>query len=168
MAIEGALAETEPEPTEAFSWTDHRIALLKRRFNEKASAAQIASELGPGVSRSAVLGKMHRLGLSRMDKSGPKPEPRPVSPKQAALAPVNFPPPPERRPTSSHLGPEGGVAIIDLRNDDCRWPVGSPAGDEPMRYCGASVAMATRKVGLCYCTTHMGQAYQQRPGRLRA
>ncbi|MFN4057375.1 MAG: GcrA family cell cycle regulator [Roseinatronobacter sp.] len=45
------------------SWTDERVELLKRLWIEGQSASQIAKELG-GVTRNAVIGKVHRLGLS--------------------------------------------------------------------------------------------------------
>ena len=45
------------------SWTDDRVELLKKMWGEGQSASQIAKELG-GVTRNAVIGKVHRLGLS--------------------------------------------------------------------------------------------------------
>lgn len=45
------------------TWTDERVETLKRMWNEGQSASQIAKELG-GVTRNAVIGKVHRLGLS--------------------------------------------------------------------------------------------------------
>ena len=45
------------------AWTDERVETLKRMWGEGASASQIAKELG-GVTRNAVIGKVHRLGLS--------------------------------------------------------------------------------------------------------
>ncbi len=45
------------------SWTDERVETLKRMWSEGQSASQIAKELG-GVTRNAVIGKVHRLGLS--------------------------------------------------------------------------------------------------------
>ncbi len=45
------------------SWTDERVELLKKMWSEGQSASQIAKELG-GVTRNAVIGKVHRLGLS--------------------------------------------------------------------------------------------------------
>ncbi|MGI3168748.1 GcrA family cell cycle regulator [Pseudooceanicola sp. C21-150M6] len=45
------------------SWTDERVELLKKMWTEGQSASQIAKELG-GVTRNAVIGKVHRLGLS--------------------------------------------------------------------------------------------------------
>ncbi len=69
------------------SWTDERIATLKKMWEGGATASQIADELG-GVSRNAVIGKAHRLGL----KSRPSPvkanEPKKAEKKAAAPAPA--------------------------------------------------------------------------------
>ena len=55
------------------SWTDERVELLKKMWSEGQSASQIAKELG-GVTRNAVIGKVHRLGLSnRTAGSAPAP-----------------------------------------------------------------------------------------------
>lgn len=51
------------------SWTDDRVETLKRMWGEGQSASQIAKELG-GVTRNAVIGKVHRLGLSNRAGSG--------------------------------------------------------------------------------------------------
>ena len=51
------------------SWTDERVELLKRMWAEGQSASQIAKELG-GVTRNAVIGKVHRLGLSNRAGDG--------------------------------------------------------------------------------------------------
>lgn len=54
------------------SWTDERIELLKKMWNEGQSASAIAKELG-SVTRNAVIGKVHRLGLSNRNGSTPTP-----------------------------------------------------------------------------------------------
>jgi GcrA cell cycle regulator len=51
------------------SWTDERVETLKRMWAEGQSASQIAKELG-GVTRNAVIGKVHRLGLSNRVSGG--------------------------------------------------------------------------------------------------
>ena len=51
------------------SWTDDRVEMLKKMWGEGQSASQIAKELG-GVTRNAVIGKVHRLGLSNRAGSG--------------------------------------------------------------------------------------------------
>ncbi len=65
------------------SWTDERVETLKRMWGEGQSASQIAKELG-GVTRNAVIGKVHRLGLS--NRAGGKDE------DEAAAAPVRAEP----------------------------------------------------------------------------
>ncbi|MFX0540675.1 GcrA family cell cycle regulator [Roseovarius sp. S4756] len=84
------------------SWSDERVELLKKMWGEGQSASQIAKELG-GVTRNAVIGKVHRLGLSNRNggagsagasgagaseaepaKAAPKVTAKPSSPKAAA------------------------------------------------------------------------------------
>jgi GcrA cell cycle regulator len=65
------------------SWTDERIDRLKKMWSEGATASQIADELG-GVSRNAVIGKAHRLGLDSRPspvKAGEEKEKKAASPK---------------------------------------------------------------------------------------
>jgi GcrA cell cycle regulator len=54
------------------SWTDERVETLKRMWAEGQSASQIAKELG-GVTRNAVIGKVHRLGLSNRNEEEEEP-----------------------------------------------------------------------------------------------
>ena len=63
------------------SWTDERVETLKKMWAEGQSASQIAKELG-GVTRNAVIGKVHRLGLS--NRVGGKDEEE-AAPAAAAL-----------------------------------------------------------------------------------
>ncbi len=65
------------------SWTDERVETLKRMWGEGQSASQIAKELG-GVTRNAVIGKVHRLGLS--NRVGGKDEDEEAAPAPAAPA----------------------------------------------------------------------------------
>ncbi|MBX7500444.1 GcrA family cell cycle regulator [Qipengyuania mesophila] len=71
------------------SWTDERIATLKKMWEGGSTASQIADELG-GVSRNAVIGKAHRLGLKsrpspvKANEKKPAPKPKPAAPKPAA------------------------------------------------------------------------------------
>ncbi|HEX8839969.1 MAG TPA: GcrA family cell cycle regulator [Sphingomicrobium sp.] len=73
------------------SWTDERIERLKKMWHDGATASQIADELG-GVSRNAVIGKAHRLGLEQRpspvkpgeEKEVKKPAPVVAAPKPAA------------------------------------------------------------------------------------
>ena len=89
------------------SWTEERIERLKRMWHDGATASQIADELG-GVSRNAVIGKAHRLGLEQRPSpvkpgeekevkkpaaaapapAAPKPAPKAEAPKPAPAAPA--------------------------------------------------------------------------------
>ncbi|AHD00207.1 MULTISPECIES: GcrA family cell cycle regulator [Leisingera] len=78
------------------SWTDERVELLKKMWGEGQSASQIAKELG-GVTRNAVIGKVHRLGLSNRNSGGSKaaePKEKPAAaPASAAPKPAAAPKP---------------------------------------------------------------------------
>jgi GcrA cell cycle regulator len=72
---------------QALGWTDERVELLKKLWMEGLSASQIAGELGEGVTRNAVIGKVHRLKLSARAKptnttprARPAPRPAPRRP----------------------------------------------------------------------------------------
>lgn len=65
------------------SWTDERVELLKKMWTEGQSASQIAKELG-GVTRNAVIGKVHRLGLSNRAGAGAAPTAPAASPAKPA------------------------------------------------------------------------------------
>src|SRR5258708_8518641 len=96
------------------SWTEERIERLKKMWAAGATASQIADELG-GVSRNAVIGKAHRLGLEQRpspvrpgeEKELKKPVPVPAAPKPPAPKteppkPAPAAPPP---PTTAHAPP---------------------------------------------------------------
>lgn len=70
------------------SWTDERVELLKKMWSEGQSASQIAKELG-GITRNAVIGKIHRLGLSNRTSgsSDAKPSAKPATKTKAKAAP---------------------------------------------------------------------------------
>ncbi|MBV0912652.1 GcrA family cell cycle regulator [Anianabacter salinae] len=69
------------------SWTDERVELLKKMWGEGQSASQIAKELG-GVTRNAVIGKVHRLGLSNRTQGTAVPPAAPAKEKAEAPKPA--------------------------------------------------------------------------------
>ncbi|MEM6421359.1 MAG: GcrA family cell cycle regulator [Pseudomonadota bacterium] len=73
-------------------WTDERVEKLKELWAEGMSASKIAKELG-GVTRNAVIGKVHRLGLSNRAGSGGAP----AAAEEPAASPAAAAPPPEPR-----------------------------------------------------------------------
>jgi GcrA cell cycle regulator len=83
------------------SWTDERVETLKRMWTEGQSASQIAKELG-GVTRNAVIGKVHRLGLS--NRVGGK-EDEELAPAPAAKAEAPSRPEPAARPAEPAAAP---------------------------------------------------------------
>ena len=89
------------------SWTDERIDRLKSMWEKGLTASQIANELG-GVSRNAVIGKAHRLGLKsrpspvKANEGEAKPAPKPkAKPVEKAAAPRAAAPAPERSPSAA-------------------------------------------------------------------
>lgn len=165
------------------TWTDERVELLKKLWSDGLSASQIATELG-NVTRNAVIGKVHRLGLSGRAKDKPETTavarprkapvrapstPTPIAPairSTLVVAPLPRTPVVEQAmevataedlaiPTSER------VTIMDLRESMCRWPMGDPTKPE-FRFCGARSI-----TGLPYCTHHARVAYQPVTDRRR-
>ncbi len=95
------------------SWTDERVETLKRMWAEGQSASQIAKELG-GVTRNAVIGKVHRLGLSnRSDEAeaaAPEPAPKPAVAAAPAPEPAPKPAAPEPAPQPRAAAPAADPA----------------------------------------------------------
>lgn len=138
------------------SWTDDRVALLKKLWGEGKTAAEIAKELG-GVTRNAVIGKAHRLKLSNRVspiQQNKKPKATPVKKEKkantntaaAVKAPASIP--------QEEVFTGETVSLADLGPGQCRWPHGDPR-DDNFGFCGGrSVA------GLPYCAEHSKLAYQ--------
>ena len=85
------------------SWTEERIERLKKMWHEGATASQIADELG-GVSRNAVIGKAHRLGLEQRPspvKPGEEKETKKAAPAPAAATPRAAPKAEALRPATA-------------------------------------------------------------------
>jgi len=102
------------------SWTDERIETLKTMWEGGQTASQIADALG-GVSRNAVIGKAHRLGLQARpspvkshDSTASEPAPAPVEPVVVAAPP---PPPPPAPPPAPAPAPEP-VAVEDEDDEE--------------------------------------------------
>jgi GcrA cell cycle regulator len=150
------------------SWNDERVEQLKALWGQGSSASQIAKILG-GVTRNAVIGKAHRLGLSGSAKPAqPRPEPR-REPHEAStrsshgagsteratprlVIPASPPPPPIEE---LEVPPEHErVSLLKLNEKMCKWPIGNP-GDATFRFCGHQA-----HPGLPYCASHGARAYQ--------
>jgi GcrA cell cycle regulator len=165
------------------TWTDERVELLKKLWSDGLSASQIAAEIG-NVTRNAVIGKVHRLGLSGRGKAktastAQRPRkitrapsaPSPLAPAgrntNVVLAPVAVAPPTEPEPDLPAIDDDivvpmsERVTIMDLRESMCRWPMGDPTKPD-FRFCGAGAS-----AGLPYCAHHARVAYQPVADRKR-
>lgn len=154
------------------AWTSDRIGLLKRLWTDGLSCSQIAAELG-GITRSAVIGKVHRLGLagranpSLADPTKPRPKkPRPrkegkrrrqnVTRLQAIFSDHDPGYVEGATPTDDLAIPfEQRKQLHELTADTCRWPVGDPQKPESFFFCGA-----VPFVDHVYCHAHCRVAYQ--------
>ena len=161
-------------------WTDERIAELQRLKASGLSASKIAEELG-GVSRSAVLGKLHRLAGYRRKTA----ERRPISAavpssrhykcnggasatvsrgrqlKQAREIVLDGPPVAGDSLTDLRIEhiPTHRCTLSELEERRCRWPIGDPKAAD-FCYCGGPAPE-----GAPYCGYHARIAYQPAPLR---
>ncbi len=122
------------------SWTDERVETLKRMWAEGQSASQIAKELG-GVTRNAVIGKVHRLGLSNRvgssDKDEGEAEKAAVKPEASVAPPRVEPAPrvdPAPRPAAAPERPSAAPAPVNVLPIPMRKaiiPAGQPLPPQP-------------------------------------
>ena len=127
------------------SWTDERVETLKKMWAEGQSASQIAKELG-GVTRNAVIGKVHRLGLSNRVGPGTPAEdegtaasatttaaPIPAAPAKPAPAPRAVAPEPAPRPAPAAPAPQPVAAEPTAPPMDSSTITFSPTAPIPLR-----------------------------------
>lgn len=152
------------------SWNDERVELLKKLWSEGLSASQIASRLGT-VTRNAVIGKVHRLGLSGRATTSRMKSPRPRPRQNVAKRVV--------KPRFQNVGntalqrlyladAEPYVPAVEeiviplaerktiqtLAESHCRWPIGDPQ-EQDFHFCGKN-----KVTGLPYCEFHARRAFQ--------
>jgi GcrA cell cycle regulator len=166
---------------EKLSWTEERVDLLKKLWADGLSASQIAARLGNGVTRNAVIGKVHRLNLSgraTQPRSATQRAPRktrePSHPGRSTGMPsmpsaggaalkafhraepvarqISLPEPEPLRLVD--LPKDGRVTILHLSDKTCKWPIGDP-GHEDFCFCGHKP-----REGSPYCEYHARAAYQ--------
>lgn len=158
------------------AWTDDRVDLLKKLWAEGLSASQIAGRLG-SVTRNAVIGKVHRLGLSgrattsRMKSHRPRQR---MAAKRLAKSRYATIGNPALRAlynaeTNVYLPPTEELvipvaerkSIQTLTEVTCRWPIGDPQNTE-FHFCGKN-----KVPGLPYCEVHARRAFQPPQSRRR-
>jgi GcrA cell cycle regulator len=116
------------------SWTDERIERLKAMWTKGATASQIADELG-GVSRNAVIGKAHRLGLeSRPSPVKPGEEKVKKAPAKAAAAPAPKAPKPSVAPRATPAAQPRESAAEEPASDFAAAPAPSKLAEPGIQY----------------------------------
>jgi len=162
-------------------WTEERVAELKKLWAEGHSASQIAKRLG-SVTRNAVIGKVHRLGLSgRATPSRPvkrpprlarpKPQQTPRQTTAASRPATNLvartePSQPQIAEQEARIEPQrlpngDMVTVLTVKDSMCKWPIGDPA-DNNFGFCGHASAE-----GSPYCAEHARVAFQPAKKRER-
>ncbi|GGI78380.1 hypothetical protein GCM10007973_13860 [Polymorphobacter multimanifer] len=163
------------------AWTEERIAVLKAGWEGGMTASQIAEQLGEGVTRNAVIGKAHRLGLEARPSPVKAGDETAASPALALPSTAAVTSPPGLSPAApapvlaaNHVvakpatkparraGKAARVTLLDLNEKICKWPIGHP-GDADFHFCGKPV-----QANFPYCSEHCAIAYQaQLPRRDR-
>ena len=130
------------------AWTHDRIEILKKLWEEGLTASRIATELGD-VTRNAVIGKAHRLGLAgRMQSKS--------SASSISIVRKKRHSPHNKKiiEISTHVNePINPTSFLDIRDGMCRWPLGEP-GENDFKFCGRG---SGEKV---YCKEHHSMAFQ--------
>lgn len=172
------------------NWTDERVEKLKKLWSEGLSASQIASQLG-GVSRNAVIGKVHRLSLPGRAKAGGTATSARTAAKRTTSAPraPNYASRVVTRTVTRASGAnlikeeveiESGevvefvpasnvvvpisrrLSLTELTERTCKWPVGDPMAED-FHFCGCDSNESSP-----YCKFHAKLAYQPVSERRRA
>jgi GcrA cell cycle regulator len=143
------------------TWTPERIEQLKSYVTTGMTCSQIAAAIG--VSRNAVIGKIHRLGLSSGRPAGastrancPPRARHPRGPTQRRLLRLAF----GRAPLLDEVLSDVVVisthpcSLIDIDAHQCRWPIGDPASTHFL-FCGNDAI-----AGFTYCVGHARMAYR--------
>ena len=152
-------------------WTDERITELKARWMAGESASEIARAMSGALSRNAVIGKVHRLGL--MDRDRLPPEGRDRPPRAPKVERQRYTRPPKPGPQNKPAVVFGAApslrktckpytpapepltptkTLMELGAGDCRWIIGERVGRV---FCGRQSTDCSP-----YCATHQGMAYQ--------
>jgi len=124
------------------SWNEENIRELRRLWDAGYSASAIGKQIG--ITKNAVIGKAHRLGL----KSRPSPIKRGVT--KSVIAPVVRKAPPVETPPMPALRP---APRKTANGPSCLWPIGDP-GAADFHFCGEPSID-----GKPYCSEHCAKAY---------
>lgn len=146
-------------------WTTERLDALPGLLQGRLSARQVSVALGGGLSRSAVIGKARRLGLSLMPRKTavPRQRSRPFFFRKPGATPAT--PAPPKAPVLPAAPPPPVdplmVTLEQLEPRHCRFPIGDPQEDG-FGFCGHP-----RFGDRVYCAYHCRLAYQPIQRRVR-
>lgn len=138
-------------------WTDESVERLRQMWSEGLTANEIAKKLG--VTKNAIVGKVHRLCLTA--------RPSPIKSKEnealsedieqtganAAMSADLFENTSAAGKSTSTNKKIENIKLVDLDSHTCRWPIGDPR-DEDFCFCGKKV-----RTGQTYCDEHSQMAY---------
>jgi GcrA cell cycle regulator len=149
-------------------WNEERVETLTKLWREGYSASQVARQLG-GVSRSAVIGKVHRLGLagrdapSRPHSPGGRPSNRTRATAGGTRRPTTPRAPRQEAPVAPRINFEVGptATLISLTEHGCRWPIGDP-DETGFGFCGRLKAHGA------YCAGHASMSTRRREAPLKS
>ena len=154
------------------TWTPERVEQLRSCVVNGLTCSQIAAEIG--VTRNAIIGKIHRLGLKPLRSPGTPARtcpPRTASPRfsQRKLLRLMFAEAPslaaEQTNETATVESAQRCSLLELAAGKCRWPVCDPLGDggrTDFVFCGNEAV-----AGFSYCPGHARMAYRL-PARQRA
>ena len=151
--------------TAAATWTAERIEQLRNFVVTGLTCSQIAAEIG--VTRNAVIGKIHRLGLSPARPAGAPARsspPRARSPRfspQSRLFRLIDAQTPCIAPEPAPIDSAQRCSLLEIAQDKCHWPIGDPHAAD-FAFCGNEAV-----TGFSYCAGHARMAYRV-PTRRRA
>lgn len=133
-------------------WTDEQVEELKRLWDKGLTTGEIGKTLG--VSKNAVVGKAHRLGLNSRPspiRRGDDENTAADVPEQSTAEKKTVKPSPAKKTAEKEK--KKLFTVNDLTSSSCRWPVGDPK-DENFHFCGKE-ALPDKP----YCAEHAAIAY---------
>lgn len=138
---------------ETRTWTTERVDQLRRFVEAGFSCGQIAGEIG--ISRNAVIGKIHRLRLWRGAPPTVRLKTRPRRPAvltQRRILEAAFA---QTAAAEETIESAERCSLIELQVGKCRWPIGDPGAND-FCFCGNQAVG-----GLSYCAGHARLAYRR-------
>ena len=156
-------------------WTEARTERLKFLWSEGASCSEISAELGNSITRSAVIGKVHRLGLEHRHASpSVRGQRKPRASRAKNFDGVNF----QRRRNAkareveqiSALPPdqsECAIPFLEQKSGQCKYPLNDSASIYDLMVCGAPVCQRDGAFGemvdTSWCLRHHGICFRRGP-----